>query len=123
MVADAKPWRNHYLHHQRSYPIKKKKHFDHISDSVADDYRLRTKMQRGKHLVAFFLFVVRFCNSNKKYFAGSRAVSSIKGQGASFVSSDSHGNKGVSFEIFCWLYLFMRMKKLTCIFAVIFVSQ
>ncbi|CAA7032207.1 unnamed protein product [Microthlaspi erraticum] len=65
--ADAKPWRSYHLPHQRSYPVKKKRYFDHISDSVSDDYRLRTKMQRG-----------------------SKAVSSMKGQGASFVSSDSH---------------------------------
>ncbi|EFH40893.1 ATTRP1 [Arabidopsis lyrata subsp. lyrata] len=60
--ADTKPWRNYYLHHQRSYPIKKRKNFDHISDSITDDYRLRTKMHRG----------------------------SRKGQGASFVASNSH---------------------------------
>ncbi|CAG7910499.1 unnamed protein product [Brassica rapa] len=65
--SEAKSWRNYYLHHQRSYPIKKRKYFDHISDSVSDDYRLRSKMQRG-----------------------SRAVSTMKGPGASFVSSDSH---------------------------------
>ncbi|KAG2274689.1 hypothetical protein Bca52824_057244 [Brassica carinata] len=44
--SEAKSWRNYYLHHQRSYPIKKRKYFDHISDSVSDDYRLRSKMQR-----------------------------------------------------------------------------
>ncbi|KAG7606651.1 Telomere repeat-binding protein 1 [Arabidopsis thaliana] len=60
--ADTKPWRNYYLHQQRSYPIKKRKNFDHISDSITDDYRMRTKMHRG----------------------------SRKGQGASFVASDSH---------------------------------
>ncbi|CAH2069424.1 unnamed protein product [Thlaspi arvense] len=65
--SDAKSWRNYHLHHQRSYPIKKRRHFDHISDSFSDDYRLRTKMQRG-----------------------SRTISSMKGQGATFVSSDSH---------------------------------
>ncbi|ESQ42414.1 hypothetical protein EUTSA_v10013086mg [Eutrema salsugineum] len=65
--SDAKPWRNYYLHHQRSYPIKRKRHFDHISDSISEDYRMRSKMQRG-----------------------SRTVSSMKGQGASFVSSGSH---------------------------------
>ena len=41
-VADTKPWRNYYLHQQRRYPIKKKKNFDHISDSITSDYRLRT---------------------------------------------------------------------------------
>ncbi|CAN8301306.1 unnamed protein product [Cochlearia groenlandica] len=55
--ADVKPVRNCYLHHQRNYPIKKRRYFDHISDD----------MQRG-----------------------SRVVSSMKGQGASFVSSGSH---------------------------------
>ncbi|KAL1208493.1 Telomere repeat-binding protein 1 [Cardamine amara subsp. amara] len=61
--ADAKPWRNYYSHHQRSYPINKRKYFDQISD----DYGLRTKMHRG-----------------------SRRVSSMKGEGVSFVSSNSH---------------------------------
>ncbi|XP_010454998.1 PREDICTED: telomere repeat-binding protein 1-like [Camelina sativa] len=65
--ADTKPWRNYYSQHQKSYPIKKRKYFDHISDSMTDDYRLRTKMHRG-----------------------SRKVSSMKGHGTSFVSSDSH---------------------------------
>ncbi|KAJ0266721.1 Telomere repeat-binding protein 1 [Hirschfeldia incana] len=65
--SEAKSWRSYYLHHQRSYPIKKRKYFDHISDSVSDDYRLRSKMQRG-----------------------SRTVTTMKGPGASFVSSDSH---------------------------------
>ncbi|XP_023638986.1 telomere repeat-binding protein 1 [Capsella rubella] len=65
--TDTKPWRNYYLQNQRSYPIKKRKYYDHISDSITDDYRLRTKMHRG-----------------------SRTVSSMKGQGASFVSSNSH---------------------------------
>ncbi|KAF8102433.1 hypothetical protein N665_0198s0136 [Sinapis alba] len=66
--SDAKSWRNYYyLHHQRSYPIKKRKYFEHISDSMSDDYRLRSKMQRG-----------------------SRTLSTMKGPGASFVSSDSH---------------------------------
>ncbi|CAH8306322.1 unnamed protein product [Eruca vesicaria subsp. sativa] len=63
--SDAKSWRNYYLHHQRSYPIKKRKYFDNISDS--DDYRLHSKMQRG-----------------------SRTFSTMKGPGASFVSRDSH---------------------------------
>lgn len=53
MFADTKPWRNYYLHHQRSYPIKKRKYFDHISD----DYGLRTKMHRGKETF-FFLFLL-----------------------------------------------------------------
>lgn len=65
--SEAKSWRSYYLHHQRSYPIKKRKYFEHISDSVSDDYRLRSKMQRG-----------------------SRTVTTMKGPGASFVSSDSH---------------------------------
>ncbi|XP_010483568.1 PREDICTED: telomere repeat-binding protein 1-like isoform X2 [Camelina sativa] len=65
--ADTKPWRNYYSQHQKSYPIKKRKYFDHISDSMTDDYRLRTKMHRG-----------------------SRKVSSMKGHGTSFVSSDAH---------------------------------
>ncbi|KAL0735177.1 hypothetical protein Bca4012_011387 [Brassica carinata] len=50
--SEAKSWRNYYLHHQRSYPIKKRKYFEHISDSVSDDYRLRSKMHRGSRAIS-----------------------------------------------------------------------
>ncbi|KAG7564358.1 Transcription factor MADS-box superfamily [Arabidopsis suecica] len=39
--------RSYYLHHhQRSYPIKKRKYFDNISDSNSDDYRLQGKTRK-----------------------------------------------------------------------------
>ncbi|CAN8248479.1 unnamed protein product [Cochlearia groenlandica] len=72
-AGDANSRRNNYLQHQRNYPIKKRTYSYHGSDLVSDDYRLRTKVHRG-----------------------SRTVRSMKGQGASFVSSGSHGNKAVS---------------------------
>ncbi|ESQ37318.1 hypothetical protein EUTSA_v10002472mg [Eutrema salsugineum] len=70
--ADAKPWycskRSYYLqHHQRNYPIKKRKYFDSISDSNSDDYHLKAKTHKG-----------------------SRTVSSMKSRNASFVSRDHH---------------------------------
>lgn len=69
--ADVKPWysakRNYFLHHQRNYPIKKRKYFDHISELNSGDYRLRPKMGRG-----------------------SRTISSIKCQNGPYVSRDSH---------------------------------
>ncbi|KAG7564694.1 Ubiquitin domain [Arabidopsis suecica] len=70
--GDAKPWycskRSYYLHHhQRSYPIKKRKYFDSISDSNSDDYRLQGKTRKG-----------------------SRTISSMKSRNASFVSRDHH---------------------------------
>ena len=89
------------MHHQRSYPIKKRKYFEHISDSVSDDYRLRSKMQRGRRDFSFVLIPLPSfyfgCIEIRQFtFAGSRAVSTMKGPGASFVSSDSHGNKRIS---------------------------
>uniref|UniRef100_A0A1J3IM48 Telomere repeat-binding protein 2 n=1 Tax=Noccaea caerulescens TaxID=107243 RepID=A0A1J3IM48_NOCCA len=70
--ADAKPWycskRNCYLqHHQRNYPIKKRKCFDNVSDSNSDDYHLQAKAHKG-----------------------SRTPSSMKSRNASFVSRDHH---------------------------------
>ncbi|KAL1188033.1 Telomere repeat-binding protein 2 [Cardamine amara subsp. amara] len=70
--ADAKPWycskRSYYLHHhQRSYPIKKRKYFDNISDSNSDDYRMQAKTRKG-----------------------NRIISSMKSRNASFVSRDHH---------------------------------
>ncbi|XP_019084776.1 PREDICTED: telomere repeat-binding protein 2 isoform X2 [Camelina sativa] len=70
--TDAKPWycskRSYYLHnHQRSYPIKKRKYFDTISDSNSDDYRLQGKTHKG-----------------------NRTISSMKSRNASFVSRDHH---------------------------------
>ncbi|XP_010535485.1 PREDICTED: telomere repeat-binding protein 2 isoform X2 [Tarenaya hassleriana] len=67
--ADVKPWysakRNYYLHHQRNYPIKKRRYFDYISELNSDDYNLARKM-------------------------GSRTISSLKCQNGSYVSRDSH---------------------------------
>ncbi|VVA94763.1 unnamed protein product [Arabis nemorensis] len=70
--ADAKPWycskRNYYLHHhQRHYPVKKRKYFDNISDSNSDDYPLQAKAHKG-----------------------SKTTSSMKSRNASFVSRDHH---------------------------------
>ncbi|CAA7036719.1 unnamed protein product [Microthlaspi erraticum] len=72
VLADAKPWycgnRNNYLrHHQRNYPIKKRKYFENVSDSNSDDYHLQAKAHKG-----------------------SRTVSSMKSRNASFVSRDHH---------------------------------
>jgi hypothetical protein len=54
-------------HHQRSYPIKKRKYFDSVYDSNSDDYRLQGKTHKG-----------------------SRTISSMKSRNASFVSRDHH---------------------------------
>lgn len=94
-LAEAKSWRSYYLHHQRSYPIKKRKYFEHISDSVSDDYRLRSKMQRGKSdtfsfvlipLSISFLFNIcskilefMFCRQqNRYYYERSRCILCLK---------------------------------------------
>ncbi|XP_010514982.1 PREDICTED: telomere repeat-binding protein 2-like [Camelina sativa] len=70
--TDAKPWycskRSYYMHHhQSSYPIKKRKYFDSVSDSNSDDYRLQGKTHKG-----------------------NRTISSMKSRNASFVSRDHH---------------------------------
>ncbi|XP_023638157.1 telomere repeat-binding protein 2 isoform X2 [Capsella rubella] len=70
--ADAKPWycskRSYYLHnHQKSYPIKKRKYFDSVSDSNSDDYHLQGKTHKG-----------------------NRTLSSMKSRNASYVSRDHH---------------------------------
>ncbi|XP_019056375.1 PREDICTED: telomere repeat-binding protein 2-like [Tarenaya hassleriana] len=69
--ADVKPWysakRNYCLHHQRNYPIKKRKFFDNISELNSDDYHLPPKMGRG-----------------------SRTIFSMKCRNGSYVSRDPH---------------------------------